>query len=118
MSERKLVQLPLQVFNMLAKKFQRIRDMTKQIAEFVEAFNVEGCTLLLQQRLILLEEVQNEVTSAEGSLYQQEFEQLLVWLEQEDVVPQQKTLDYKKKSQDNLSKQKKTNFAIKQYTSL
>lgn len=92
--------------------------MTKQITEFVEAFNVEGCTLLLEQRLILLEEAQKEVASAEDSLEQQEFQQLLVWLEQADVIPQQKTVDYRKKFQDKLSKQKKTKFAIKQYTSL
>lgn len=104
----------------MSKKLQRARHLTLQIAEFVEAFNIEGCQLLLAQRLTLLTEIKSELESytPENKALRAEFEELLLWIEEQDKQPQEKAEDFKNKYQDKLQKQKKTNFAIKQYTSL
>ncbi|REL30285.1 hypothetical protein [Thalassotalea euphylliae] len=104
---------------MLDRKFQKVKHLTTQINDFIEAFNIEGCTLLLEQRLLLLRDIESEVTAlSPTSAERAEFTELLRWLEKEDKKPHQKAVEFKSKYQQKLSKQKKTNFAIKQYTSL
>ena len=104
---------------MTERKFQQVRQLTERIAEFVEAFNIEGCKLLLEQRLVLLKQIQLELADQPNNKeLADEFVELLKWIEVKDEQPQQKTLDFKNRYKDKLSKQKKINVAIKQYTSI
>ncbi|MBO9489062.1 hypothetical protein J7384_01675 [Endozoicomonas sp. G2_1] len=100
---------------MLIKKFQRIRDLTEQIAEFVEALNIEGCQQLIEQRLVLLQEVQLELESTSDNQVKEQFHNLLVWLQKHDDSPYHKACELKAEYQEKVVKQKKTSFAIKQY---
>ena len=101
---------------MLRREFQQVRMLTEQIAEFVEAFNIEGCKLLIEQRLVLLNQIRDELLNCSDDLVQQEFRDLLIWLEKYDQSPYAKACELKDRYREKLSKQKKTNFAIKQYT--
>ncbi|REL26038.1 hypothetical protein DXX93_05270 [Thalassotalea euphylliae] len=101
------------------RRARNVKLLTHRIAEFIEAFNIEGCNLLLEQRLELLADIQNEVAAnPKDEALAAEFHDLLIWLEQQDAQPQDKVVELKAKYQLKLSKQKKANVAIKQYTSL
>lgn len=107
---------------MIAKKIQQVRSITQQIFEFVEAFNIEGCQQLLQQRLVLLEEIKSQLDTVdpvdiEKQKLTDDFNELLFWLEDIDTEPMEKVLALKQDYQEKLSNKKKANFAIKQYTS-
>lgn len=97
-------------------KLQQIRQMTERIAEFVDTFNIEGCQQLLEQRLVLLNEVQQELSENSNDTLQLEYTSLLAWLAEFDKTPFQKTHTLRAEYQEKLSQKKKANFAIEQYT--
>lgn len=89
--------------------------MTEQISEYVEAFNIEGSRLLLEQRLVLLKELDAQVSSMNDQVAYRDYQELLGWLESYDEKAYKKTKEFKQKYQEKLAKQRKTSKAIKQY---
>lgn len=73
-------------------KLQQIRQMTERIAEFVDTFNIEGCQQLLEQRLVLLNEVQQELSENSNDTLQLEYTSLLAWLAEFDKTPDRKSV--------------------------
>lgn len=102
---------------MLGKDFQHIKNLTLQITKSVELLDIDKCNKLLDERLQLLHEISFKIDLTDDNSIKEEYIDLLKWLTCKDKIPHKKSVALKNVVQGQLSLQKRTNFAIKQYKS-
>lgn len=100
---------------MLEYKIKQIRNITYKISEFVDVINIIECNILLEQRLLLLKEIEQEVLLPQNKCFLDEFTSLIRWIAQIDKASEQKVVKLKSSYQEKLTKQTKTKFAIASY---
>ena len=89
--------------------------MTNKISEFVDVINIQGCNILLEQRLTLLKEIEQKVRYSNDDELLEDFKELINWLTVIDASSFKKSIELKKRYQAKLAKQKKTKSAIASY---
>ena len=105
----------LQVINMIEIKFHKVKELTENISSLIETFDIEKCNLLIEKRLILLKDIDNEISTIKNESLTKKYKELLLWLSEYDKSSHLIAQNLKVEHQKKLVTQKKNNSAIRTY---
>lgn len=99
---------------------QQIRDLTIQAAGFVNENKIEKCLEILIKRQTLLENLIQEYKSATeiDQAFKQCVIELITWIQEQDLVNNNKVITLRELSKENTVKQRKTTKAIQHYKNI